>query len=197
MHVGGRGRLGLAAAAVAGATVGHTLGYLVAVPDIQVRSAVLAQTGHAYWSMSVAAAMVFGVLAAVSVAADHVRRGLRHQRPAAVHEDVGGLAWRLALLQPAIYVGHEILERLVVGAPLSDLLGHQLLLTGVVVQMLVALGVAAVLTLLGRAAEAAGRALRPAPRPAPTPAPSSRPATAAHASRLLAGSASIRAPPGR
>jgi hypothetical protein len=197
MHVGGRDRLGLAAAAVAGATVGHTLGYLLAVPDMQVRAAVLAQTGHAYWSMAVAGAIVFGVLAAVAVAVHHFRRGLKRQRPAPVHRDLGGLAWRLALLQPAIYVVHETLERLVVGAPLSGLFGHRLLLTGVVVQVLVAVGVAAVLTLLGRAAEAAGRALRPAPWLAPTPALSIRPQAAAHAARLLTGVPAIRAPPGR
>lgn len=197
MHGSARGRLGLAAAAVAGATVGHTLGYLAAVPDLPLRAAVLAQTGHAYWSMAVAAAIVFGVLAAVTVAVDHFRRGLRHQRPTPVHQDLGGLGWRLALLQPAIYLVHEVLERLVVGAPLSGLLDHRLLLTGVAVQVLVAVGVAAVLTLLGRAAEAAGRALRRAPRPAPTPARSIRPQAAAHASKLLGGAPAIRAPPGR
>jgi exo-beta-1,3-glucanase (GH17 family) len=65
MHGSARGRLGLAAAAVA--TVGHAIGYLAAVPDLQVQAAVLAQTGHDYWSMAVAAASVFGVLAAVTV----------------------------------------------------------------------------------------------------------------------------------
>ena len=196
MRVEGTGRrLPFAAAAVAGAAVGHTLLYLVAVPDTQARTAVLAATGHGYWSVAVAAAIVLGLLSLATVAGRHLLTGLGRARSPA-DPDLGALAGRLALLQSGIFVVQEVLERLAAGAPLSGLVEQRgMLLNGVLVQVLVAFGVAAVLHLLGRAAEAVGRALR---RPGTCRArrvPVHWPALPARASRRPGATAAIRAPP--
>src|SRR5437867_2323915 len=156
---GVRHRLPLAGAAVAGAAVSHTLIYLVEVPDAGTRDAVLAATGHAYWSVAVAAAVVLGLVAVGSVAARRFLHGLR--RAGASPEPVDRLALRLALYQSAIFVVQEGVERLVVGGSSGGLAaGTDLLVTGIAVQVLVALGIAVLLAGLGRAAEAVGRALR-------------------------------------
>ena len=55
-------RLPLAGAAVAGAVVGHGLAYALAVPEPGRRLAVLAGSGHAYWSAAIAAAIVLGLV---------------------------------------------------------------------------------------------------------------------------------------
>jgi hypothetical protein len=191
-----RHRLPLAGAAVAGAAVAHTLIYLVQVPDTSARAAVLAATGHGYWSVAVAAAIVFGLVAAGAVVARHFRRGGGSDAPPHLPDRVDQLALRLALLQSAIFVVQEGVERLAAGAALGDLAAApELLLTGFAVQVLVALGVAAVLAGLGRAAEAVGRALRAAGPPSTGTVPVRRPAGPVRRSRLAGGPAAIRAPP--
>jgi hypothetical protein len=198
MRVQGTGRrLPLAAAAIAGAAFGHTLLYLVAVPDTQARTTVLVQTGHGYWSVAVAAAIVLGVLSLCGTAARHLLAGLgRPGRPAAWPGDLGAMARRLALLQTAIFAVQEVVERLAAGAPPSSLLEHHgVLLNGIVVQVLVALGVAAVLHLLGRAAEAVGRALRARAEPGRQLVLARWPALPARASRRPGATVGIRAPP--
>jgi hypothetical protein len=199
MRVQGTGRrLPLAAAAVAGAAFGHTLLYLVAVPDTQARMTVLAETGHGYWSVAVAAAIVLGLFSLAGTAAGHLLAGLGRtgQPPAGLGPGgLGSMARRLALLQTGIFLVQEAVERLAAGTPLSLLEHHRVLLDGILVQVLVALGVAAVLHLLGRAAEAVGRALRRPAAPGrqldlgPLPAPPAR------ASRRPGAYGHIRAPP--
>jgi len=188
-----RHRLPVAGAAVAGAAFAHALLYLVKVPDTQARDAVLAATGHAYWSVAVAAAIVLGLVAAGSTAIRHFRHG-RAQVPV-VPDRVDRLALRLAMYQSAIFVVQEGVERLASGGSSGDLAASGLLLTGIAVQVLVALGLAAVLTGLGRAAEAVGRALRAARTASPGKAPARRPARPVRVSRLPGGPAAIRAPP--
>jgi hypothetical protein len=191
-----RHRLPLAGAAVAGAAVAHTLLYLVKVPDTRARAAVMAATGHAYWSVAVAAAIVLGLVAVSSIVARHFLHGLHRAGAAPSPERVDRLALRLALYQSAIFVLQEGVERLAAGGSSGDLaVTTNLLLTGIAVQVLVALGVAAILAGLGRAAEAVGRALRVPPSTSPAVAPSRWPARPVRRSRLLGGSAAIRAPP--
>jgi len=82
-------RLPLAGAAVAGAAVGHSVAYLVVAPEGRTRAALLAGTGHGYWSTAVAAEIVLGLLAVVTTIVRHVGSGLRRgQRPA------GAEPWR-------------------------------------------------------------------------------------------------------
>jgi hypothetical protein len=191
-----RHRLPLAGAAVAGAAVAHTLIYLVKVPDARARDALLAATGHAYWSVAVAAAIVLGLVAVGSIAARRFLHGLRRAEAPPSPERVDRLALRLALYQSAIFVVQEGVERLAAGGPSGDLAATtNLLLTGIAAQVLVALGVATFLAALGRAAEAVGRALRVPPQSQPGHARAAWPARRVRRSRLLGGPAAIRAPP--
>src|SRR5512132_3920834 len=135
-------RLPLTGVAVAGAVVGHMVAYVVAVPSPTVRVALLGATGHAYWNAAIAAATVLGLLS---------------ERPSP-DEHVGRLAGQLAGFQLAIYLVQETLERLEAGIPPHALVDGRLLATGVVVQTAIALVLAVLLALAGRAAEAAGRA---------------------------------------
>jgi hypothetical protein len=169
-------RLPLAGAAVAGAVVGHGLAYALAVPQPGPRLALLAGSGHQYWSAAIAAAMVLGLGSLGATLARSFRAGLRPGgRPAG--EPLGRLAARLALLQVTIYLVQELIERLAAGFPLWGPVDARLLLIGVAVQLLVAAGLALGLAWAGRAAEVAGRALRrhraahpdlPPARPRPT-----------------------------
>jgi hypothetical protein len=80
-------------------------------------------------------------------------------------EHLGRLATQLAGFQVAIYLVQEALERLEAGIPAHALLDGRLLGIGVAVQSAIALALAVLLAAAGRAAEAAGRALRPRPPP--------------------------------
>jgi hypothetical protein len=136
--------------------LGHWLTYVIAVRDVRAREALLGLTGHGYWPAAAAAATVLGLAEATRVILGHlagVRRGRNRQTGP-------GLAARLALAQVAIYLVQETLERLAAGAPLSTLAQDHLLQLGILIQVLVAAASAILLAWLGRAAEAAGRALR-------------------------------------
>jgi hypothetical protein len=105
------------------------------------------------------------------------------------------VAAQLAGFQVAIYLVQEALERLEAGSAPHALLDGRLLVTGVAVQSVIALVLAVLLTLAGRAAEAVGRALR---RPDRHPVATALPLpglVAAWPSRLLAGGLGSRAPP--
>jgi hypothetical protein len=152
-------RLPLAGAAVAGAVAGHAFAYALAVPQPGPRLALLAGSGHQYWSAAIAAAIVLGLGSLGATLARSFRAGLRPSgRPAG--EPLGRLAARLALLQITIYLVQELIERLAAGFPLWGPVDARLLLIGVAVQLLVAAGLALGLAWAGRAAEVAGRALR-------------------------------------
>jgi hypothetical protein len=152
-------RLPLAGAAVAGAVVGHGVAYALAVPEPGMRLAVLAGSGHAYWSAAIAAAIVLGLASLGATLARHFRAGLGSGgRPTG--EPLGRLAGRLALLQVTIYLVQESIERAAAGVPLIGPVDGRLLLTGIAVQLLVAGTLALGLAWAGRVAEVAGRALR-------------------------------------
>jgi hypothetical protein len=187
-------RLPLTGVAVAGAVVGHMVAYVVAVPSPTVRVALLGATGHAYWTAAIAAAVVLGLASLAATLGRRFRAGLlaSHPQPA---DRLGRVATQLAGFQLAIYLVQETLERLEAGIPPHALLDGRLLLTGVVVQSAIALLLAVVLAAAGRAAEAAGRALRPQPRRVE---PTSLPVVelvVAWPSRLLAAGLGSRAPP--
>src|SRR5215211_952373 len=110
-------RLPLAGAAVAGAVVGHGLAYALAVPQPGPRLALLAGSGHQYWSAAIAAAIVLGLGSLGATLARSFRAGLRPEgRPAG--EPLGRLVARLALLQVTIYLVQELIERLAAGVSL-------------------------------------------------------------------------------
>jgi hypothetical protein len=195
-------------AAVAGVAVGHWLAYLLTVPQGSARAALLAATGHGYWSTAVAAALVFGSLTLIGTVARHFLRGLGRggwvvgrsgAGPAASwhRERLEWVAARLVLLQGAIYLVQEVVERLVKGAPVAGMLHDGVLPVGLLTQTLVALHVAVLLVLVGRAAEAAGRALariRARPRHA-RPAVAAWPVLAVRPMPLRGAALGSRAPP--
>src|SRR5436853_7848566 len=71
----------LPAAAFAGVVVAHGLTYLAAFPQSLLRRQVLAETGHSYWAAAVALAVVFAAVSAITTIAEHIGRGIRHERP--------------------------------------------------------------------------------------------------------------------
>jgi hypothetical protein len=187
-------RLPLTGVAVAGAVVGHMVAYVLAVPSPTVRVALLGATGHAYWTAAIAAASVLGLASLATTLGRRVRAGLLASRPQP-DERLGRVAAQLAGFQVAIYLVQETLERLEAGIPAHALLDRRLLVTGVIVQLAIAVVLAVLLTVVGRVAEAVGRALRPRPRRVePTGLPVVD-LVVAWPSRLLAAGRGSRAPP--
>jgi hypothetical protein len=188
-------RLPLAGAAVAGAVAGHGFAYALAVPQPGRRLALLAGTGHQYWSAAIAAAIVLGLASLGATLARSFRIGLTTPgRPPA--EPPGRLAGRLALLQVTIYLVQELIERAAAGVPLGGPVDGRLLLTGVAVQLLVAAVLAVGLAWAGRVAEVAGRVLRRRRPRAPDPrSDRPRPTGWVRPAILLAAGRGGRAPP--
>jgi hypothetical protein len=156
---------------------------------------VLAGSGHAYWSAAIAAAIVLGLASLGATLAGNFSAGLRPGGRTAV-EPLGRRAGRLALLQVTIYLLQELIERAAAGVPLGGPVYGRLLLTGIAVQLLVAVVLALGLAWAGRVAQVAGRALRrrrlrrPDPRPARL-----RPTGRVRPAILLAAGMGGRAPP--
>jgi hypothetical protein len=189
-------RLPLAGAAVAGAVVGHGVAYALAVPQPARRLALLAGTGHQYWSAAIAAAIVLGLGSLVATLARSFRAGLTSGGRLAA-EPPGRLAGRLALLQVTIYLVQELIERAAAGVPLGGPVNGRLLLGGVAVQLAVAAALALALAWAGRVAQVAGRALRhPRPQRPGSSARRPRPTGWVRPSILLATGLGGRAPPG-
>ena len=187
-------RLPLTGVAVAGAVVGHMLAYVLAVPSPTVRVALLGATGHAYWTAAIAAASVLGLASLAATLRRRFRAGLLAGHPQPT-ERLSRVAAQLAGFQVAIYLVQETLERLEAGGPPHALLDGRLLVTGVVVQSTIALVLAVLLTVAGRAAEAVGRALRRPDRHLGRTAQPLADLVAAWPSRLLAAGLGSRAPP--
>ena len=129
----------------AGLVLGHAIAYLIAIPDPHQRAFALQRTGHAYLP---ALDQVVLMLAIAGVAAVVIRAF------AAVSdrsfERFGRLATVLVVAQSAAFAGQEVLERLVSGAPLGGLMHDHLLLTGIAVQIAVAIATAGTLWLIAR-----------------------------------------------
>jgi hypothetical protein len=188
-------RLSLAGAAAVGAAVGHSIAYLVVAPEGRTRAVLLAGTGHGYWSTAVAAEIVLGLLAVVSIIARHFGQGLRRQPRAGGEEPWAWLAARLCLLQASIFVVQELVERAATGHPVGEVLRHRLLFVGFLIQVVVAVAAATLLVLLCRAAEAVGRALGRRPPRRHVDVPLFWPVTTVRAAWRPHGADSIRAPP--
>jgi hypothetical protein len=185
-------RLPLTGVAVAGAVVGHMVAYVLAVPNPTARVALLGATGHAYWTAAIAAAVVLSLASLAATLWGHFRAGLTPGRSMPA-ESVGSVAARLAGFQVAIYLVQETLERLEAGVPPHTL--GRLLVLGVAVQVVIAVLLALLVTVVGRAAEAVGRALRRAPCRREAAGLPLLGLVAAWPSRLLATGLGSRAPP--
>lgn len=129
--------------ALGGVLLGHTLTYLLLVPDAHARAAELARTGHGYLDR----ASAIGVLAAVASLCALFLGGLLRSESAPTSSILG----RLASFQLAAFAAMEIVERVMAGAGMAHL--GPVLAVGVSVQGLVAIGIALVARLLLRAAD--------------------------------------------
>jgi hypothetical protein len=142
--------LGLAALGVA---AGHLLTYLVIVPNADARAALLARTGHGYFSLFAQLALVLGAIGAASSVLGAL--GRPPSRPDATFR-------RLAALQVVAFVWMEFVERVVSHAGFGDLFRTDVVL-GALVQVAVAALLAWVVSLLRRAVREAALAVRARP----------------------------------
>jgi hypothetical protein len=143
--------------AAAGLVGGHLLNYVWLVPQTRARHAILAITGHSYLPdglvIGLAAALLAGTGTAVLGAISPDRR-----------PSLRDAALCLSGLQMAGFLLLEVVERLLGGAPLSDLAGPVLAL-GIPLQVALALLGASVLVLIARTARMAMARLSRGPRP--------------------------------
>ena len=132
--------------AAAGLVLGHALAYLIAIPDAHQRVFALQRTGHAYLPALDQAVLMLAVagMAAVVVRA-FAHTGDRTER-------FGRLARVLVVAQTCAFAAQEVLERLVSRAPLGGLAHDHILVTGIAVQVVVAIVAAAILWLFARSA---------------------------------------------
>ena len=182
----------LLTAAAFGAVAGHAVTYMVAIPDPVTRQLFLAATGHGYLPAVVPAALILGIFAALSTVIRHLGG---HRENSVDRWTWGRTSETLGLLQCAIFLTQETVERVAVGAPLGTLFHDHVLPIGLLVQLGVAVVVTLVLFALGRTVEAVAAALSqraPAPREGRSFAPVP---TSGLRSRLIAVAGSIRAPP--
>ena len=176
--------------AAAGLVLGHALAYLIAIPDPHQRVFALQRTGHAYLpalDQAVLMLVVAGMAAVVVRAFAHTG-----DRP----ERFARLARVLVVAQTCAFAAQEVLERLVSGAPVGGLAHDHILVTGIAVQVVVAIVAAGILWLFARtatrlAAVVAARTRLPRVRVVfALPVTARRP----HAP-LFATAGSVRAPP--
>ena len=147
--------------AMAGLMLGHTLSYLIAVPDPHQRQFVLERTGHGYMPALTQVTLMVVVAAAAAL----VARAFGHR--AGHTETFPALARTLAVIQVCAFVGQEVLERLVAHAPLHTLAYDHVLATGVLIQVGLALMAARILLWVARTAIRLARTTTlpgPAPR---------------------------------
>ena len=133
--------------AAAGLVLGHALAYLIAIPDPHQRVFALQRTGHAYLpalDQAVLMLVVAGMAAVVVRAFAHPDRGATDR--------FGRLARVLVVAQTCAFAAQEVLERLVSHAPLGGLAHDHILVTGIAVQVVVAIVAAAILWLFARTA---------------------------------------------
>jgi hypothetical protein len=153
----------LLAVASVGLMVGHSLTYLKLAPSHGVRTALLGITGHSYLDNILAFVPALAFMAALYWMAAGAL-ATRHRRPGLI-----GTALALALIQTIGFAGQEVLERLLIGAPLHDL--GSVLLLGVPLQIIVAALGAVLVGALHKAGHKLG-ALLTGPRTQPSsPAP--------------------------
>jgi hypothetical protein len=176
--------------AAAGLVLGHALAYLIAIPDPHQRVFALQRTGHAYLpalDQAVLMLLVAGMAAVVVRAfADTDDRT----------ERFGRLARVLVVAQTCAFAAQEVLERLVSRAPLGGLAHDHILVTGIAVQIVVAIVAAGILWLFARTATRLAAVVTARPRLPRVRVVFALPVTARrpHAP-LFATAGSVRAPP--
>jgi hypothetical protein len=186
-------RLWLGGLAAGGAALAHVLAFVGAAPDPLRRGRLLEETGHAAWPAIVSVALAALVVALVRFAVGRIRQDDR-LRPGALWRLTAG---RLMALQVLGFVALEAVERLASGHALGQVLGEPVVLIGVALQVVVALGGAALLVLLARVVDRLTRLLHTLPRaPRALGQPGAWDGTLPRP-RLVAGPLNPRGPPRR
>lgn len=135
---------------LAGLVGGHALGYAIAFPDDAHRAALLDTTGHGYMPSVSRLALMLGIAAVIT----GIAAGYMH-RPRAARPSFARVALWLVGLQCGGFIGLEVVERVLAGAPMSSL-SLVLLVVGLLSQAVVAV----VLALLIAGLRRLGAALR-------------------------------------
>jgi len=150
-------RLATVAAGVAGILGAHVLDYLIVIPNGAHRHELLLQTGHGYWPHAAAIGLVAGVLAALA----SFGAGFASEKGVSSFLGDAGI---LALVQVGAFVALEGVERIGSGRGAMLLFGP-LLVVGMLMQIVVAIAIAAILRCLVVAGSSvAKRVLRDARR---------------------------------
>lgn len=157
--------------APSGVLVGHVLAYLLTVPDPAERAAVLAASGHQWWTLGTVASAVFAAVGIVMLMVAVLRRppdGGRFRR-----ELIRWLWPRLAASQLGLFVVIETVERAITGHPLSGDLLHEIIGHGASAQIVVALAITGMCWCLTLAVDLACVVITRRPVPTPIAVPSS------------------------
>lgn len=189
-----RSRLWLGGVAMAGVVLAHVLAYFMAAPHRNGREMLLRASGHRHWA--VVAALALGALVA----------GLIWFTTQATRPDrvwsLGARAFfvstarRLVLLQVGGFVLLEASERVLFGAGFGQLLAEPVILIGIVLQVVSALGAAGLLVVFARTLDRlCGRSS--AARFVASPGPRPRVCVLPPRFLLAAGGATLRGPPVR
>ena len=187
--------LPLAGIAAAGVVLGHWLTYVFAVPDPQIRTEILAASGHSYWLLAVKAAVVLGFVSLGTVFVRHLGAATRGETTVA--DRVIALAARLSFVQLAAFTAMEVVERIAAGAPVAGMLGHHLFVLGLSVQIVVAFAGAFVLLWFGRAAARICQAITECSPSRPAVLPAWPSLSLARPVPVLSGAGGVRGPPHR
>jgi hypothetical protein len=175
------------AVAVAGLFAGHVIVYHILAPGPLQRSVLTGGASHAYLPF----ALAIGLMLALAAGARTFRLGFWRATVRSTDRRRPGFAGTLilpAVAQAAAFIVLEVLERVLAGAPMGNLLGP-LLPVGVALQLVVGATGGLLLAGLDRAGEITGRAVAVRRRPAvpaiephrwppATPTPGHRPRSA-------------------
>jgi hypothetical protein len=180
-------RIAVFALAFGGVLLGHAVTYAGLAPSAMVREAMLTATGHGYLSV----ANRFGLLVALGALAGVFLGGLTRS-PRSV-DQAGPTTTRLVAFQLLAFSAMEIAERLGSGAGAHDLV--RVLPAGLVIQVGIALAVAAAVRWLLRTADRVASWAQAAPTRGRAPRTLAIPASPAVANVLLPAGVGGRAPP--
>jgi len=139
-----------------GVFVGHAITYVVLAGNPVVRSTMLHATGHGYLPVTVHATLALAVIGLA---------GMFLAQIGAPRTTGSRLTGRVATFQVLVFAAIEVAERVAARVPLHDL--SHVLPIGTIVQIGVALVVAAVIRIILRAGETASRSREAAPITAP------------------------------
>ncbi len=169
----------------------HTIGFVIAIPNARQRARELAATGHSYWSIAVAVAVIASTAALVAA----FGRG-RHSGPVRISARRRLGQWTaLSAWQVVAFAAMEVSERLEVGEPLHALLDERAFRVGVTLQLVVAAIAIALLALAECAGSLVVRVGRAGHRVVTAPALRVRIAAACARGRVASLDRAARAPP--